>query len=761
MPSDAAVKAEVLSKKLSLISQNAGVGLVATAAASMVLVAAPTTAYSSLFLWFWWFALIIISIIRVVMSRRFLRATLQGEVDPHRWYRHFLILISVLSLLWVVGISYFNWQASQSDRMLAALVAAAMAAGSVSTLSPLITLYRIYAAPMVGTIALFAFALAEQGFDIMFGLISLIYLFGITRSADYLHQTLSLSLYQAITERRQAEELHVAHMVYQAIGEAVVITDTSGHILATNDAFEKMSEIGQEQLVALSLFNLCSDRQSPFMYQRMMQTMASQGSWQGEVFYRRKNGEEYVKWLHLTSISDQKGEPYRYVGMYSNMTDQKRSEESAWREANFDALTLLPNRRLFLDRTTQEIKKVLRSNRSVAVLIVDLDGFNEVNDTLGHHIGDLLLVEAAKRVQSCIRLADTVARTGGDEFSIVLSDLPDAEHIERIAQTVNDRLQEPFKIEGDPIYTSASIGIAIYPDDARSADELLKGADQALFLSKKRGGNRYGFFTSEMQDNAIQRRKMVNDLRNALHRHQLELLYQPIVELADGRITKVEALLRWNHPELGIISPTVFIPVAEESGLIQTIGNWAFRTAATQVKRWEDEDGITLQVSVNRSAVQFHANTDLDDWLGYLQQIGLAGDRVTVEITESMILDSSTTVTTQLARYVDAGLQISIDDFGTGYSSLSYLKKFKAHYIKIDQSFVHDLELDTHDLALVEAIIVMSHKLGFRVIAEGIETEAQRRILSDAGCDFGQGYLFSHPLQADELKRVVLQQRGD
>ena len=755
MPRKNDIEAEVLSKKLLLITQNSGVGLVATGAASMILVATPSGAHASPFWWLWWLVLLAISAVRVAMSRQYQRAAANNNAAPHRWYRHYLILISVLSFVWVIGIAEYSWHASHDDRLLAALVAAAMAAGSISTLAPLITLHRIYASPMIAIVSIMAFASAEQTFDLLFGLIAMIYLYGISRSADYLHQTLDHSLRLAITERRQAEELQFANMVYQAIGEAVVICDTEGRIVATNNAFEKMSGFDGDQLITKTLPDLSSERQSEIVRQRMMHAVATLGYWQGEVFCRRSDGEEYVKWLRLTTVHDANGEPFRYVGMYSNMTDQKRAEEAAWREANYDALTLLPNRRLFGDRLEQEARKVQRTKQLIALLIVDLDGFNEVNDTLGHNVGDLLLIEAAKRIQSCIRLSDTVARTGGDEFSIILPNFPDTGHVERIAQTIIEHLRAPFKLADENIYVSASIGIAFLPNDASNPTELVKSADQAMFSSKRRGGNRYGFFTSSMLEHAMQRRRMLSDLRIALNQHQFRLLYQPIVSLADGNIIKAEALLRWEHPELGTIGPTDFIPLAEESGLIDAIGNWAFREAAMQVKRWRDEDGIELQVSVNRSAKQFYSNNNPDDWLEYLAQIGLPGDLITIEITESMILDSNPKVSSQLDRYRAAGIRISIDDFGTGYSSLSYLKKFKANFIKIDQSFVHDLEIDPRDLALSEAIIMMSHKLGFKVIAEGIETEEQKRILLAAGCDYGQGYLFARPLTAEDFKHLL------
>ena len=318
----------------------------------------------------------------------------------------------------------------------------------------------------------------------------------------------------------------------------------------------------------------------------------------------------------------------------------------------------------------------------------------------------------------------------------------------------------PFQLGEETVYISSSVGIAFYPPDAASADELVRNADQTMFASKKAGGDRYNFFTSALQEEALLRRKLINEMRNALDAGQFRLLFQPIVNLKDGRIVKAETLLRWEHPELGMVSPAEFIPLAEESGLIVPIGDWVFRKAADCTLKWRDEYQGDIQISINKSPVQFHSLSGSDGWVGYLLQIGLPGEHIVVEITESVMLDNNPNIAAQLAFYRQAGIGISIDDFGTGYSSLSYLKKFNANYLKIDQSFVRDLETDRNDRALSEAIILMSHKLGIKVVAEGIETEQQRLILRDAGCDYGQGYLFSRPVPAEALGELLRRQQG-
>ncbi|BCK87396.1 hypothetical protein MIZ01_1174 [Sideroxyarcus emersonii] len=745
------VESETLIRKLHLISRNSGVGFIATASSSLILVAAAIQSNHFTIWIIWWLALLLVSTIRLGMARRFFHDEAAHAVDATAWSSRYTILVVALGALWAMGILGFSFGASANERFLAALVAAAMSAAAISTLAPRIRLYRIYAAPMIISVALASFLSATQLFDWIFGVIALIYLYGVNSSATYLNDTLTKSI-------RLTNELQIASMVYQAIGDAVLITDTHGIVVACNAAFKKMSGYELNEIIAMNAQEFNSGRNDRSVHKQMWEALATSGHWQGEIYNRRKNGEEYLKWLTINTIHDDQGNPFRYVGLYSDVTDQKRAEEMAWKHANYDTLTSLPNRRLFRDRLEQEIKKERRDHSGIALLIVDLDKFNEVNDTLGHSYGDLLLLEATSRIMPCVRMADTVARTGGDEFSIILPDFPDAEHVVRVAETIVQKLREPFKLDGEGAYISASIGIAYFPTDAEDAGELIKNADRAMFSAKKAGGDRYEFFTNAMQETALLHRRLTNDLRVAVSEGQLRLVFQPIVRLQDGRIAKAEALLRWEHPELGTISPVEFIPLAEESGLIIEIGDWVFREAAMRAKQWSDKFRSNIQISINKSSVQFHSIAYANGWIDYLWEIGLPGECIVIEITESLILNSNPLIAAQLAIYRAAGIQISIDDFGTGYSSLSYLKKFDADFLKIDQSFVRDIENDPSDLALSEAIIVMAHKLGIQVIAEGVETERQSAILLEAGCDYGQGYLFSIPVPAADFEKLLEKQ---
>jgi len=474
--------------------------------------------------------------------------------------------------------------------------------------------------------------------------------------------------------------------------------------------------------------------------------------------HRKRCKDGSWKWVQthgMVVTRDSARVPTRLIGTYLDVSERRQAEETIQRQANFDPLTQLPNRRLFLDRLGQEIIKSQRADFFLALLLVDLDEFKEVNDTLGHDVGDILLQEAARRIRSCLRDADTVARLGGDEFTVILADLSDRTHIEDIAQKIIGRMAEPFRLGDEVAYVTASIGITVYPGDADDIDTLLKHADQAMYAAKKHGRNRFFYFTASLQVAAQTRLKLSRDLREAVAARQFVAYFQPIVELSTGRTRKAEALLRWQHPTRGLVNPMDFIPLAEETGLINEIGEWVLMESARRAQAWRHEFGDDFQISINMSPVQFRAEgrPRTRAWLRHLQDIGLPGTNLTIEITENLLLNAHADVTEQLLAFRDAGIQIAIDDFGTGYSTLSYLKQFPIDYLKIDRSFVRDIETDPNDMALSRAIIVMAHELGLKVIAEGVETAGQRALLYAAGCDYAQGYLYAgKPLPPDEFE---------
>ncbi|WP_420473974.1 putative bifunctional diguanylate cyclase/phosphodiesterase [Noviherbaspirillum sp. ST9] len=471
--------------------------------------------------------------------------------------------------------------------------------------------------------------------------------------------------------------------------------------------------------------------------------------------YRVRCKDGSWKWLLSRGAvvsRDEKGWATRMVGTTIDIS----TEQETLRRANFDSLTSLPNRNLFRDRLDKEVQSAKRSGKPVALLFIDLDRFKEVNDLLGHDAGDKLLRECANRIRSCVRAADTVARLGGDEFTVILIDLESRAHVEDIAQKILDALARPFELGQERVHVSGSIGITVYPDDGEDPEHLVRNADQAMYVSKNAGRNQFHFFTRSMQEQAWHRITMMGELRNALPRNELQLYFQPVVELARGRIMKGEALLRWHHPYKGMLPPSEFIGLAEESGLINEIGNWVFMQATAWSKRWTELTGSLFQVSVNASPLQFMQRKGGLNWGRHLSEFGLAWNSISVEITEGLLFNTSSATAEQLLSMRDAGIQVAIDDFGTGYSSMAYLKKFDVDYLKIDQSFIRGTAPNSTSRTIAETIIVMAHKLGLKVIAEGVETPEQCDWLQHAGCDFGQGFLFSRPVPPDQFERLLV-----
>lgn len=564
-----------------------------------------------------------------------------------------------------------------------------------------------------------------------------------------------------ITSRKKVEdELRLYGMVLENSSEGMMVTDVNNRIVAINPAFTHITGYAYEEVLGKNPKIFQSGRHDAAFYRDMWNALDSSGHWQGEIWDKRKDGSVHAKMLTINTIRDQAGGVHRYVALFADITEKKKAEELIWHQANYDALTGLPNRRMFRERLEHEIKNAERFGFSLAVLFIDLDEFKEVNDTLGHDQGDVLLKETARRLSAFVGASDVLARLGGDEFVIVFANLDERPHIEDIAQAINTKLSEPYHLQGEVAYVSASLGITLYPNDAITSDALLKGADQAMYLSKKLGRNRFSYFTPALQEAAQKRLRLANEMRGALAARQFEVHYQPIVDLASGRMHKAEALIRWRHPERGMVSPADFIPLAEETGLIIEIGAWVFEQSARQVQHWRQHYDGAFQISVNRSPVQFMDSKNSQSCQEILEQLQLPGDAIAIEITEGVLLEERSAVAEILRNFRGHGMQISIDDFGTGYSSLSYLRKFQIDYLKIDKSFIDHVVTNASNFALCEAMIVMAHKLGIKVVAEGIETEEQRRLLADIGCDYGQGYLFSRPLAAKDIERLLAKQTG-
>lgn len=501
--------------------------------------------------------------------------------------------------------------------------------------------------------------------------------------------------------------------------------------------------------------------------------MSKEGAWQafiGELKYARnmlferknvhKNGEEIPVEVSVSYIQFD-SESY-VLSVERDISQRKAAEKLIWQQANFDHLTGLPNRRLLTDRLQQSIHHVDRNGNHITLLYLDLDRFKEVNDTFGHAKGDQLLIDVAHRLSECVRQSDTVARLGGDEFTLIISELDDVEQInktaiERIATKILYQLSRPFKLDNELVYITASLGIAFYPEDASDSNELFKAADQAMYAAKKQGKNCFQYFSTDMQKEALARIQMVNELHTAINEQQFGLVYQPIIELKTGIISKAEALIRWNHPTKGLVRPDEFIPTAEDTGLICEIGDWVFKQVAQQAAIWRMTLDPHFQLNINTSPIQYlRSNSFLGNWIKYLNEYKVPGEALTIEITERILMDSDSAISKKLINFQSLGMDIALDDFGMGYSSLSYIKKFDIDYLKIDKSFVKNITTSINDKVLCEAIVAMAHKLGIKVVAEGIETEGQRRCLKDIGCDYGQGYLFSKPVGALAFEQQLI-----
>jgi len=568
-----------------------------------------------------------------------------------------------------------------------------------------------------------------------------------------------ISISKDITNQRQQEEdLKLADMVYKNSSEAMMITNPHNEIIAINPALSEISGYSKNEIIGKDPKIFSSGKQSQQFYQLMWEEIKLTGKWQGEIWNTRKNGTDYPEWLSINTIYDDYGKVFRRIALFSDITEKKKSDELILRQANYDSLTNLPNRSMFIDRLEQEIKISHRRKQTFALIFLDLDNFKLINDSKGHDYGDALLIKAGKRIARNVREADTLARIGGDEFAIILSESSDSSelyNVESTCQSILAALCKPFDIANLPTYISASLGVTLYPNDANKALELLKNADQAMYLAKNLGRNRFCYFTASMQEKALHHLELMNDLRKAISLNQLTVVYQPIVELGSGIIRKAEALLRWNHPVRGMVSPAEFIPLAEESGLIGEIGDWVFKQTVQHIKKCKQQLGLDIQISINKSPAEFREINDSFDWLSYLTANELSGKNIVIEITEGLLMDNNLQTMEQLSRYRAADVKLSMDDFGTGYSSLSYLKKFELDYLKIDQSFTKNLAKESEDMILSEAIITMAQKLGLKVIAEGIETEEQRKLLLDSGCDYGQGYYFSRPVQGEKFLKLL------
>jgi diguanylate cyclase (GGDEF)-like protein/PAS domain S-box-containing protein len=536
-----------------------------------------------------------------------------------------------------------------------------------------------------------------------------------------------------------------------------VVTDENNLIVDINPAFTELTGYTLDEVRGKNPSIFQSGMHGPAFYQEMWKSIKDTGHWQGEMWDKRRDGELHAKWISISAIHHPDGSLFRYVAQFSDISEKKRRDELIWTQANFDALTSLPNRRLLADRLSQAMSSSLRSGVYCGLLSLDLDHFKHLNDTLGHSMGDKLLIEVARRLQDCVREEDTVARMGGDEFLVVLKKLSvdqdeAALMAEQVAEKIRSELCRPYQL-GEIVYnSSSSIGIVILRGHEESEEDLLSHVDAAMYQAKSRGRNTIGFFDADMQAALDKRCQLENALRVALERGEFTLYYQMQVDYL-GHATGAEALLRWNRPEVGMVLPEQFLAVAEETGLILPIGRWVLETACAELARWQLDPLLAeLRISINVSARQFRVADFVGQVSEVLSRLGINPRRLNLELTETLVLDNVEASIAKMNRLKQLGVTFSMDDFGTGYSSLSYLSRLPMDQIKIDESFVSDMTTSARDAAMVTTIISMAQSLGMAVIAEGVETRAQREFLEHRGCRAYQGYFYETPLPVAELE---------
>ncbi|MBF0381541.1 MAG: EAL domain-containing protein [Magnetococcales bacterium] len=547
------------------------------------------------------------------------------------------------------------------------------------------------------------------------------------------------------------ERLNLTAQVFECTAEAIVITDSTNKIVEVNPAFSRITGYSLIEAIGRDPGFMKSDRHDREFYSIMWRKIWKDGFWQGEIWDRRKNGEIYPKWLSINTVKNDSGELINCIGVFSDISIVKSAEEKLEKLAFFDPLTALPNRSLFKTRLEHEFTAAQRHNTKVALLFLDLDNFKNVNDTLGHSAGDQLLVVMADRIKSCVRESDTVSRLGGDEFTVILTGLEDEKAISPVADNILRALKQPVNLNEHQVMVGCSIGIAIYPTDGDSSDVLIRNADASMYHAKAMGRNSYAFFTENLNEQALTRLEIENGLRKALSDKLFTLHYQPKIDFISGTVVGLEALIRWERPGIGLVSPAEFIPVAEESGMIKEIGQFVLERACEHMMDLVKEGISPLTVAVNLSIRQLKQSDLIANLANVLEKTKLPPSQLELEITESMLAEDVREAIVLLSEIRQMGISIAVDDFGTGYSSLNYLKRFPINTLKIDRSFVKDLPDDSDDAAIVSAIISMAQSLGLNTVAEGVETLEQGEFISNLDCNNMQGFYFSKPLPIEEL----------
>jgi diguanylate cyclase (GGDEF)-like protein/PAS domain S-box-containing protein len=574
-------------------------------------------------------------------------------------------------------------------------------------------------------------------------------------TVEGLLQILAVLAAAELERTRSEEEMRKLTRAIQQTADAVVITDRDGVIEYVNQAFVDTSGYSRAETLGKKPNIMKSGMQDAEFYRRLWETILAGGTVRDVLINRRKNGELYYEEKTITPLKDAAGKITHFISTGKDITDRMQVQERLHHLAHHDVLTDLPNRVLFIDRLQQALIRAHWHKRVVGVMFLDLDRFKNINDTLGHDTGDRLLKALATRLRDSVREGDTVARLGGDEFAILLEDVAHVEDISGVARKVLNAFAAPFVLGEHEFYITTSIGVSLYPNDGADATTLLKHADTAMYRAKDLGRNNYQFYSADMSALAFERLTLETSLRRALERHEFVLHFQPQVDLKSGLISGMEALLRWQHPEFGMIAPLQFISIAEETGLIVPIGEWVLKSACDQARTWQTQGQGELFMAINLSGRQFNEPAVVDTIRRSIAESGLREAMVELEITEGVIMQNAQLTIDRLRALHAVGVRFAIDDFGTGYSSLSYLRRFPLHTLKIDKSFIQDIPADQDDAEIVKTIIAMAHGLRLRVVAEGVETPEQLAFLRAQGCDAIQGYYFSRPLPAEEATRLL------
>lgn len=565
----------------------------------------------------------------------------------------------------------------------------------------------------------------------------------------------SIGTVHDITRRKNAEnELVLASAVFEKMNDGVLITDEKQQIITINSAYGKISGYSIDEIKGKRPNTFSSGWHDSNFYKNLWDELNEKDQWNGEIIDRRKNGELYTAELNIIALHNKEGKLTNYISIVNDISERKQKDTLIHNLAYFDALTELPNRVLFQERVTNKIPSLKRNSKKIALLFIDMDNFKNINDTFGHFTGDKFLIEVSKSIKNILREEDTLARLGGDEFTIILEDLESISDASHVAQKIIERFKEPVIIDSKEFYTGASIGISIYPDDGENYEELVKAADTAMYQVKESGKNAYQFYTQSMNEKITKKALIENDLRNAISRGELFLEYQPKINTETKSVYGMEALVRWNHPGIGLIRPDIFIGISEETGQILQLGLWVAKQAIEDAKKLHDEGNI-LVVSINVSNKQLNDESFIDDICAIADDAGLDKGYIELEITESHIMKDVDKALSILNALYEKGFKLSIDDFGTGYSSLSYIKKLPAKTIKIDRSFVLDIDKDEDDRSIIAAIVAMAESLGKDVIAEGSETKEQICALRQLKCNQIQGYYFSRPIKIDKFREFI------